>query len=80
MKAVVTAVPDSRKGERLIVVHTQIDKSPDAIRGELSNSGLPNLWIPSADSFLKVESIPVLGTGKLDLKGLSDVAKEHYCN
>ena len=41
-------------------------------------SGLPNLWIPDADSFLEVEAIPVLGSGKTDLKALSDLAKRHF--
>jgi hypothetical protein len=40
--------------------------------------GVPNLWIPSADSFLHVESIPVLGSGKTDLKAVSDLAKKHF--
>ncbi len=70
----VTSVPDSRKGERLVVFHTEITKSIDELRAGLSAAGFPNLFIPSADSFLKVQSIPILGTGKLDLKGLKDLA------
>ena len=34
--------------------------------------------IPSADSFLEVDELPVLGTGKLDLKGLKTKAEEHF--
>lgn len=74
LKVAVTAVPDSRKGERLIVLHTAIDQTPDEIRKGLSQAGLPNLWIPSADSFCQVDEIPVLGTGKVDLKALANVA------
>ncbi len=74
----VTAVPHPTKGERLIVVHRPLQKSIDEIHRELSDSNLPNLWIPSRDSFLEVESIPILGTGKLDLKGLKQVALEHF--
>lgn len=74
--ATVTAVPDARKGERLVVLHTSIEKTPDQICRELTEAGLPNLWIPSPDSFFEVESIPVLGTGKLDLKGVRDLALE----
>ena len=48
----VTAVPDAKKGERLIVLHTKLDKSPDELRKGLTEAGLPNLFIPSADSFL----------------------------
>ncbi len=72
----VTAVPDERKGERLIVLHTALETSIDDLRAGLSAAGMPNLFIPSNDSFFQVESIPVLGTGKLDLKGLKDKAQE----
>lgn len=78
VRAAVTAVPDERKGERLVVVHTKLDIPPDEIVKRLQASGLPNLWIPSPDSFFEVESIPVLGSGKIDLKGLADLAKSHF--
>jgi acyl-[acyl-carrier-protein]-phospholipid O-acyltransferase/long-chain-fatty-acid--[acyl-carrier-protein] ligase len=78
IKAVVTGVPDPRKGERLVVMHTKLDKSPDQIIKCLAAAGLPNLWIPSADSFCEVAEIPVLGTGKLDLKGLQDLALQKF--
>ncbi len=76
--AVVTAVPDPKKGERLIVLHTELEKTPQEICEHLATLGLPNLWIPSPDNFLLVEQIPLLGTGKLDLRGLADVAKQHF--
>jgi acyl-[acyl-carrier-protein]-phospholipid O-acyltransferase/long-chain-fatty-acid--[acyl-carrier-protein] ligase len=78
MKLVVTSAPDERKGERLVVVHTQLDRSPDEICRQLGASGLPNLWIPGSDSFMEVESIPVLGSGKTDLKAVADLAKRHF--
>ena len=72
----VTAVPDERKGERLIVFHLPCTKPTDQVLKELSAKGLPNLWIPGADSFYEVDQIPVLGTGKLDLQALNELAKE----
>ena len=78
MLAVVTAVPDPRKGERLVVLHLPLEKTPEQIGQALSAAGLPNLWIPAPDSFLQVEQIPVLGTGKLDLKAMRDVALEKF--
>ncbi|MBI3839639.1 MAG: AMP-binding protein [Planctomycetia bacterium] len=72
----VAAVPDQRKGERLIVFYLPTDKTPDQIVKELTATGLPNLWIPSPDSFFEVEQIPVLGTGKLDLQAIKELAKE----
>ena len=58
IRAVVTAVPDERKGERLVVIHTKLDAPPAEICRRLQTTGLPNLWIPGADSFIEVESIP----------------------
>ena len=76
----VTAVPDVKKGERLIVLHTEMPKTPAELREGLKEAGLPNIFIPSEDSFLRVPEIPVLGSGKLDLKGLKVMAEEHFSN
>jgi len=76
--AAVTAVPDAKKGERLVVIHLPLDKTPAEICRELATRGLPNLWIPSTDSFCQVQEIPVLGSGKLDLKRLKDLAVEKF--
>lgn len=70
----VTSVPDSKKGERLIVLHKPLPKPIKQVIDELAATGIPTLWIPSADSFVEVEHIPILGTGKLDLKGIKQTA------
>lgn len=72
----VTAVPDPKKGERLIVLHTKLPQSADDLCNGLKNEGLPNIFIPSADSFFEVDEIPVLGTGKLDLQRLKETAQQ----
>ncbi|MEQ1829331.1 MAG: AMP-binding protein [Pirellula sp.] len=72
----VTSIPDEKKGERIIVLHTEMSKTPGEIVKELSAMGLPNLFLPSEDSFVRVDAIPILGTGKLDLRGLQQLAKE----
>lgn len=77
-RVAVTAVPDPRKGERLIVVHTAMEKKPEQLIKELAAAGLPNLWIPGADSFCQVEAIPVLGTGKLDLRAVKQMALQRF--
>ena len=51
-------------------------KTVDEMRAELSAAGLPNLFIPSPDSFFEVAAVPLLGTGKLDLKGARQLAEE----
>jgi acyl-[acyl-carrier-protein]-phospholipid O-acyltransferase/long-chain-fatty-acid--[acyl-carrier-protein] ligase len=70
----VTAVPHATKGERLIVLHTAINKSVDELRQGLTAAGLPNLFIPNADCFRQVPELPLLGSGKLDLKGIKQMA------
>ncbi len=72
----VTAVPDEKKGERLVVLHADMNKTPADLVKKLSEAGLPNLFIPGVDSFYKVDEIPVLGTGKLDLAGIKKLAAE----
>ena len=70
----VTAVPDAKKGERLIVLHKPMKKSAREITDRLQAAGLPNLFIPSTDSFIPVDQIPMLGTGKLDLRAVKQLA------
>ena len=72
----VCGVPDEKKGERLVVLYTQLDQSPDGIVRKLIEAGLPGIFVPSPDSFIQVEAIPILGTGKLDLRGLQKLALE----
>ncbi|MEX2287449.1 MAG: acyl-[ACP]--phospholipid O-acyltransferase [Planctomycetaceae bacterium] len=74
----VTAVPDEKKGERIVVIHKPLTKPVNEILEELAETGLPNLWLPSSDSFVEVAHVPVLGTGKLDLKGLKEMALEKF--
>ena len=76
----VTAVPDERKGERLVVLYTQLDHSPEELCRALAQAGLPNLFIPSPDSYLQIEQLPLLGSGKLDLKGIKDIAVQKFCD
>ena len=65
----------------MIILHLPFDKPLDELRSELSSDhGLPNLFIPSNDSYLQVDELPMLGTGKLDLKALQQVAKEHFAS
>ena len=72
----VTAVGDAKKGERLAVLHTLDDAHLQKAIDALGAQGLPNLFIPRRDSFIKVEAIPVLGTGKLDLRAVRQIAED----
>jgi acyl-[acyl-carrier-protein]-phospholipid O-acyltransferase/long-chain-fatty-acid--[acyl-carrier-protein] ligase len=72
----VTAVPDERKGERLAVLHTLDEGAISAVMEKVATQGLPNLFLPRRDHFLKVDTLPVLGTGKLDLRQMKRIAME----
>ena len=74
----VTAVPDVKKGERLIVLYTKISTSVEELQAGLKDAGLPNIFIPGTDSFRQVEQLPLLGSGKLDLKGLKQMALNQF--
>lgn len=70
----VTGVPDEKKGERLAVLTTIAATEIPALLERLAGEGLPNLFIPRSDAFVRVEKIPLLGTGKVDLKGVKAAA------
>ncbi|HEY4979536.1 MAG TPA: AMP-binding protein, partial [Candidatus Acidoferrum sp.] len=73
----VTAVPDEKKGERPVVVHTLSEATLKEVLEKLSKSDLPALWKPRPDQFVFVEKLPYLGTGKLDLRVLRELAQQH---
>ena len=72
----VTSLPDPKKGERLIVLHLPMSQSVSEVLNQLGTCGMPNLWLPSSDCFFQVDQIPLLGTGKLDLRGIKQLAQQ----
>jgi len=72
----VCGVPDEKKGERLVVLYTSLSHEPSDIVKKLIAAGLPSIYVPNADSFIKVDEIPMLGSGKLDLRNLQKLALE----
>jgi acyl-[acyl-carrier-protein]-phospholipid O-acyltransferase/long-chain-fatty-acid--[acyl-carrier-protein] ligase len=74
----VTAVADDRKGESLAVIHTHDEAEIPEILKKLGDMGLPNLFIPRKDRFLRVDELPLLGTGKINLKEARRIATEHF--
>jgi acyl-[acyl-carrier-protein]-phospholipid O-acyltransferase/long-chain-fatty-acid--[acyl-carrier-protein] ligase len=73
---VVAGVPDEKKGERLVVLHKLNDADLAAVLEKFAAGDLPNLWKPKADAFYRVEQFPLLGTGKLDLRGVKELAQK----
>ncbi len=72
----VTSVPDEKKGERLIVLTTLSEEDLSATLNAFAKVELPALWKPRPDNFLRIETLPYLGTGKLDLRRLRELAFE----
>jgi acyl-[acyl-carrier-protein]-phospholipid O-acyltransferase/long-chain-fatty-acid--[acyl-carrier-protein] ligase len=75
-KFVVTGVPDGKKGERLAVLHTLSLEELKSLLEHMPESGLPNLWTPRPNQFFHVEELPHLGSGKLDLRRVHEIAVE----
>lgn len=67
---------DRLKGERLVIFHIIENIDTAAIINGLREAGLPNIWIPKADDFIKVDQLPMLGSGKLDLSALRKMAEK----
>ena len=72
----VTGVPDEKKGERLVVLHKLAETKWTELCAKLPQLDLPNLWKPRADQFYHVDALPMLGTGKLDLRKIRELALE----
>jgi acyl-[acyl-carrier-protein]-phospholipid O-acyltransferase/long-chain-fatty-acid--[acyl-carrier-protein] ligase len=72
----VAGVPDEKKEERLVVLHTLPEEKLQQALKALQQSGLPNLWLPRANQFFHVDALPFLSTGKLDLRRVGEVARE----
>jgi len=60
----VVAVPDSRKGEKLVLVTDRMDAESGRLSEWARSHGAPDLAVPKR--ILKVKEVPVLGTGKTD--------------
>ena len=72
----VTGIPEERRGEQLVVLHILDNSRIPEVLAKLAANGLPNLFIPPRGNFIKVDALPVLGTGKMDLRSLKRIAME----
>jgi acyl-[acyl-carrier-protein]-phospholipid O-acyltransferase/long-chain-fatty-acid--[acyl-carrier-protein] ligase len=61
----IVGVQDETKGEALVLL-SAVNIDLTELRSRLREAGVPNLWIPKHVE--RVEAIPVLASGKLDLK------------
>ena len=68
---------DAKRGERLVVFYTPDDFDPAEVVEKLRAGGeLPNLWIPKPEDFRRIDRLPLLGSGKLDLRRLRELAEK----
>ncbi len=67
----IAGIPDEAKGEALVLLAAR-DIDPAELRKKLSEAGVPNLWIPRIVK--RVEAIPILASGKLDLQRCKELA------
>ena len=68
--------PDPKKGERLVVFYASDDFVPEEVVEEMRKLQLPNIWIPKPDDFVEIEELPILGSGKLNLRKLKEMINE----
>src|SRR5437762_4239038 len=69
----IVGVQDEAKGEALVLL-SAVDVNLAQLRKQLHESGISNLWIPKRVQ--RVDSIPVLASGKLDLKKCKELVEE----
>jgi acyl-[acyl-carrier-protein]-phospholipid O-acyltransferase/long-chain-fatty-acid--[acyl-carrier-protein] ligase len=70
----VTGVPDEKRGEKLVVVFAREAGDAATLHRLMTEAELPNLWKPGRDCYVAVDALPLLGTGKLDLRGVKEAA------
>jgi acyl-[acyl-carrier-protein]-phospholipid O-acyltransferase/long-chain-fatty-acid--[acyl-carrier-protein] ligase len=67
----IVGIPDETKGEAVVLL-AAVDIDLEELRVKLRDNGVPNLWIPKR--ICRVDAIPVLASGKLDLSRCKDLA------
>jgi acyl-[acyl-carrier-protein]-phospholipid O-acyltransferase/long-chain-fatty-acid--[acyl-carrier-protein] ligase len=69
----VIAMPDARKGERLVLVTDRLDAQVSALIAHAHAIGVPDLLVPSR--IVRAPEVPVLGTGKTDYVAIQRIAE-----
>jgi acyl-[acyl-carrier-protein]-phospholipid O-acyltransferase / long-chain-fatty-acid--[acyl-carrier-protein] ligase len=72
--SVVASIPDDTKGERLVAFYTDPEIEAHALWEGLCRTDLPRLWLPKREDLYFIESVPTLGTGKVDLRAVRQLA------
>jgi len=72
--SVAVAIPDQRKGERIVLLTTQKDADRAAMQRQAKTVGASELAVAAAVQV--VDKVPLLGSGKTDYVGATAMAKE----
>jgi acyl-[acyl-carrier-protein]-phospholipid O-acyltransferase/long-chain-fatty-acid--[acyl-carrier-protein] ligase len=72
----VTSLPDEKKGEQIVLVYDKNKVDPDRLYEKLAESDLPKLYIPKRENLIGIDEIPHLGSGKLDMLKIRQLAAE----
>lgn len=76
--SVVTAIADEQKGEKLVAFYARDGITSDELWKKLNETDLPKLWIPKRENLYPIETLPLLGSGKVDLKKIKVMALENH--
>lgn len=71
---VVIGVPDEKKGEQIVVFYLAQSAEAEKLQQIISASDLPNIYKPKPENYIKIDAMPLLGSGKLDIMGLRKIA------
>ncbi len=69
----VIAMPDARKGEKLVLVTDRLDAQVGALSAHAREIGVPELIVPAR--IVRVPEVPLLGTGKTDYVAIQRMAE-----
>lgn len=76
-RVAVVGIPDEQKGEAIVLLSTisgpALEQECIDLRYKLLDAGLPSLWCPKM--IIPVAEIPLLASGKLDIKACASAAK-----
>lgn len=70
----VVGIPDPKKGEELVVLYLDEAGSAEKLHQIIVQSKVPNMWKPRQNNYIRVDSMPLLGSGKLDIMKLRKIA------
>jgi acyl-[acyl-carrier-protein]-phospholipid O-acyltransferase/long-chain-fatty-acid--[acyl-carrier-protein] ligase len=60
----------------LVAFYAKNGISRDELWSKLNQTDLPKLWIPKRENLYSIDAIPILGSGKADLKKIKALALE----